>query len=439
MKSFYFAILTCLAFSTLSAQQVSFEEYDLDNGLHVILHQDNRVPTVMVNVMYHVGGKDEKEGKRGYAHFFEHLLFEGSKNIGRGEFMKIASAIGGNWNAFTTSDVTNYYIQLPSNKLEIGLWLESERMLHPVIDTVGVNTQREVVQEEKRLRYDNSAYGQLFAEVSDNMFQKHPYKITTIGLLEDLASGQLEDFQFFRDTYYVPNNAALVIAGDIDIDKTKKLVEDYFAEIPKGEPISRQKVVEDPITQTINDTFYDPNIQIPAIVLAYRTPGEKEKDAYALQMLSTYLSDGKSSVLYKKLVDKKKMALQVAAFNQAQEDYSVFAVFALPVGDTGLEDLKKEIDAEIVKVQNELISERDFQKLQNIIENDFVTSNSSVQGIALSLADYWMFYGDTNLINSEIDIYQSITREDLQRVAREYLNNNQRLELEYLPKPAESK
>jgi len=439
MKSIYLMLLACLLAVSVNAQQVSFEEYDLDNGLHVILHQDNRVPTVMVNVMYHVGGKDEKAGKRGYAHFFEHLLFEGSENIGRGEFMKIASSNGGNFNAFTTSDVTNYYIQLPSNKLELGLWLESERMLHPVIDTVGVKTQREVVQEEKRLRYDNSAYGMLFAKVSDNMFQKHPYKVTTIGLLEDLASGKLEDFQFFRDTYYVPNNAALVIAGDIDIEKTKKLVEDYFGEIPKGKPITRQKIVEDPITQTIKDTYYDPNIQIPAVVLGYRTPGEKERDAYALQMLSTYLSDGKSSVLYKKLVDDRKMALQVAAFNQAQEDYSVFAIFALPVGETSLEDLKKEIDAEIVKVQNELISEKDFQKLQNIIENDFVTSNSSVQGIALSLADYWMFYGDTNLINSEIEIFRSLTREDLQRVAREYLNTNQRLELEYLPKSAESK
>lgn len=432
-------LLACLLAVSVNAQQVSFEEYDLDNGLHVILHQDNRVPTVMVNVMYHVGGKDEKAGKRGYAHFFEHLLFEGSENIGRGEFMKIASSNGGNFNAFTTSDVTNYYIQLPSNKLELGLWLESERMLHPVIDTVGVKTQREVVQEEKRLRYDNSAYGMLFAEISDNLFQKHSYKVTTIGLLEDLASGKLEDFQFFRDTYYVPNNAALVIAGDIEIEKTKKLVEDYFGEIPKGKPITRQKIVEDPITQTIKDTYYDPNIQIPAIVLGYRTPGEKERDAYALQMLSTYLSDGKSSVLYKKLVDDRKMALQVAAFNQAQEDYSVFAIFALPVGETSLQDLKKEIDAEIVKVQNELISEKDFQKLQNIIENDFVTSNSSVQGIALSLADYWMFYGDTNLINSEIEIFRSLTREDLQRVAREYLNTNQRLELEYLPKSAESK
>ncbi len=243
----------------------------------------------------------------------------------------------------------------------------------------------------------------------------------------------LEEFQAFNKKFYTPNNAVLVVAGDIDIAKTKKMVKDYFGPIPRGEEIVRKFEKEDPITETINEKAYDPNIQIPAVVAAYRTPGFKEKDAYVLDMLSTYLSDGKSSKLYKKIVDDKKMALQVGAFNISQEDYGMYILYGLPLGENSLESLITEIDEEVVKVQNELISEKDYQKLQNKFENQFVNSNSSVEGIANSLARYYMLYGDTNLINNEINIYRSITREEIQNVAKKYLNPNQRLILEYLP------
>lgn len=416
-----------------SAQEVEFEEYDLDNGLHVILHQDNSAPVVTTAVMYHVGGKDEDPEKTGFAHFFEHLLFEGTKNIERGEWFKIVSSNGGNNNANTTMDRTYYYEVFPSNNLELGLWLESERLLHPIINQIGVDTQKEVVQEEKRLRVDNSPYGKVFEQVSKNLFKKHPYRWTTIGSLEHLATATLDDFKRFNEIYYIPNNAALVVAGDIDIAETKNMVQDYFGPIPKGTPIERKTYVEEPITETIKATFNDPNIQIPLILLAYRTPAQTERDAYILDMVSTYLSDGPSSKLYKKMVDEKKMALQVLAFNVAQEDYSSYIVGALPVGENSLEVLKGEIDEEIEKIKTELISERDHQKLINKFENDFVSSNSSIQGIANSLARNYMLYDDINLINTEIDIYRSITREEIKEVANKYLNVNQRLELEYLP------
>lgn len=423
----------------LHAQQVSFEEYDLDNGLHVILHQDNSAPVVTTSVMYHVGAKDEESDKTGFAHFFEHLLFEGTENIERGEWFKLVTSNGGSNNANTTQDRTYYYENFPSNNLELGLWMESERLLHPIINQIGVDTQKEVVQEEKRLRYDNSPYGQWSIVVAENLFKNHPYRWQTIGSLEHLASATLDDFKRFNEIYYVPNNAVLVVAGDIDIAKTKKMVEDYFGPIPRGADIVRKTYKEEPITETIKTKFYDPNIQIPLLMMAYRTPGQTERDAYVLDMISSYLSSGQSSKMYKKIVDEKKMALQVFAFNNSREDYGSYIVGALPVGENTLPDLMKEIDEEIVKIQNDLISERDYQKLQNQFENNFVNSNSSVSGIANSLARYYMLYDDTNLINTQIDIYRSITREEIREVARKYLNPNQRLELEYLPEQKESK
>ncbi|GAA4273497.1 pitrilysin family protein [Aquimarina gracilis] len=434
MKNKFYTIACGLMMTAfVGAQEVKYTEYDLDNGLHVILHQDNTAPVVTTSVMYHVGGKDRTEGRTGFAHFFEHLLFEGTKNIERGKWFEIVSSNGGKNNANTTQDRTYYYEVFPSNNLELGLWMESERMLHPVIDQKGVDTQQEVVKEEKRLRYDNSPYGQILPVLGKNLFNVHPYKDPNIGYMKDLDAATLEDVIAYNKKYYVPNNAVLVVAGDIEIDKTKQLVKDYFGAIPKGEDIVRNYPKEEPITTQINAKAYDPNIQVPAATIAYRTPGFTERDAYVLEMISTYLSDGKSSKLYKKMVDKQKQALQVGAFNIGQEDYGMYLVFALPVGEVPLETLVTEMEEEVAKVRDELISEKDYQKLQNKFENQFVNSNSSVEGIANSLARYHMLYGDTSLINKEIDIYRSITREEIKEVANKHLKPNQRAVIDYLP------
>jgi len=439
MKKCLFLLATfVLAGFTVSAQEVKFEEFNLENGLHVILHQDNTAPVITVGIMYDVGGKDHGDNgnpeRTGFAHFFEHLLFEGSKNIARGEFFKIVSSNGGSNNANTSQDRTYYYEIFPSNNLALGLWLESERLLHPVIDQIGVDTQNEVVKEEKRLRMDNSPYGSILPAIGESLFKVHPYKDKNIGEMEHLDASTLDEFKAYFKKYYVPNNAVLVIAGDIDTKKAKKLATYYFKDIPRGEDVVRNFPKETPITETINAKAYDTNIQIPAIIASYRMPGFKERDAYVLDMISSYLSGGKSSVLYKKLVDEQKQALAVQAVNVGQVDYNIFALFALPLGDVSLDTLLAEIDEEIVKMQNELISERDYQKLQNQFENRFVNANSSISGIANSLARYYMLYGDVNLINNEIDIYRSITREEIQAVTKKYLNPNQRVELEYLPK-----
>lgn len=438
MRKFLFAASYLMLVSLFTyAQKVDFELYTLDNGMDVILHQDNTAPVVITAVMYHVGAKDEQPDRTGMAHFFEHLLFEGTKNIERGEWFKIVSANGGSNNANTTDDRTYYYEIFPSNNVELGLWMESERLLHPVINQIGVDTQNEVVKEEKRLRVDNQPYGNLLAEIKKLIFNKHPYKGTTIGEMEHLDAATLEEFQAFNKKFYAPNNATLVVAGDINPSEVKQMIDKYFGPIPRGEEIIRKRVEEDPITEVRKGTAYDANIQIPAIVAAYRTPSQKDRDSYVLNMISTYLSEGKSSVLYKKLVDEKKMALAVQAVNISQEDYGTYALFALPLGDVQLSTLLAEIDEEIEKIKTDLISERDFQKIQNQFENNFVNSNSSIAGIAGSLATYHVLYGDINLINNEIDIYRSITREEMREVAKKYLNKNARVELEYLPKKDE--
>lgn len=419
--------------TAMNAQQIKFEEYDLPNGLHVILHQDNSAPVITTGVMYHVGSKDEVKGRTGFAHFFEHLLFEGTPNIKRGEWMKIVASNGGQNNANTTSDRTYYYETFPSNNEQLGLWMEAERMRHAVINQIGVDTQREVVKEEKRMRMDNQPYGNLLTAILNNLYTNHPYHWPTIGSMEDLNAAKLDEFLDFYKKYYVPNNATLVVAGDLKPEQTKKWIAEYYGSIPKGEVFPKNFTKDAPITQEKEVTVTDVNIQLPAYVFAYRTPSNKEKDAYALQMLSTYLSNGKSSVLYRKLVDQDKKALAVQAFNLGMEDGGVFAFFTIPMGTTTKATLQSDIDSEIKKLQTELISQEDYQKLQNQFENQFVNSNSSIQGIASSLATYNVLMGNTNLINKEIDIYRSITREDLKKAAEKYLNSNQRVIINYIP------
>jgi len=436
MKKTIMAISTALLLGGVAtAQKINFEEYDLDNGMHIILHQDNSAPVVITSVMYHVGSKDENPNKTGFAHFFEHLLFEGTKNIKRGEWFNIVTANGGVNNANTSDDRTYYYEVFPSNNLELALWMESERLMHPVINQIGVDTQKEVIKEEKNSRYDNQPYGKIIQAVKENLFINHPYRWTTIGSTEHLNSAKLEDFKAFNEKFYIPNNAVLVVAGDFEQKQATEWIQNYFGPIKKGAEIKRETFVEKPITETIKATHIDPNIQIPMLVTAYRTPSMKTRDARVLDFISSYLSDGKSSKLYKKIVDDQKKALQIGAVSFNQEDYGMYILYGLPMTNFTNEDLLKEIDEEIVKIQTDLISEKDYQKLQNQFENQFVNENSSVEGIAENLAKYYLLYGDISLINTDIGIYHSITREEIRAVAKKYLNPNQRLILDYIPTP----
>ncbi len=435
MKKQLLSTLTALSTALLGwGQNIQFVEYTLPNGLHVILHEDHSTPIVAVSVMYHVGSKNERPDRTGFAHFFEHLLFEGSENIARGEFDDYISRAGGYNNANTSYDRTYYYEVLPSNQLALGLWLESERMLHAKVEQVGIETQRQVVKEERRQRIDNQPYGRLLEETMKRLYSVHPYQHSIIGSMEHLDAAQEEDYvQFYKD-FYRPDNAILSIAGDIDIEQTKRLVEIYFADIPRGKGIIyRPNIEEPPLAREVRDTVYD-NVQLPAVVLAYRIPAQGTPDYYAVQMLSTLLSQGESSRMQKRMVNEEQKALAAGSFPLALEDPGPNIMYA--IANIGIDpaDLEASMNAIIADVQENLISEREYQRVLNQIENDFVTSNNTVAGIAESLANYKMYFGDANLINTEIERYRKVTREDIQRVARQYFSPNSRVVLYWLPR-----
>lgn len=434
-KKAFLLVISLLAFTLTNAQnRIDFTEYDLDNGLHVILHKDNSTPIVAVTISYHVGSKNENPERTGFAHFFEHLMFEGSENIGRSEFDKIAMNAGASLNANTSFDRTFYYLLLPSNQLELGLWMESERLLHLRIDSIGVETQRSVVKEERKQSYDNRPYGTLMEKTFSTAFSEHPYRWMPIGSAESINNATLEEFMEFHSVFYVPNNATLSIAGDIDVESTKKLVQKYFGDIPRGtKEIYRPDIVEPVKTAEVRDTVYD-NIQLPAVVQAYHIPAKGTPDYYALSMLTTLLSDGESSRMTKSIVDKQQKAMFVGAFPFALEDPGLFLVFGIVNSGVAPDDFENAINEEIAKTQQEELSDREFEKLRNKIENDFISRNSTMAGIAESLSDYHMYFGDANLINTEIDRYLAVTKADIKRVANQYLTKENRVVLYYLPK-----
>lgn len=484
-KLFFSGLIALSAFTSLAQRKIDFVEYDLPNGIHVILHEERSTPIVAVSVLYHVGSKNENPDRTGFAHFFEHLLFEGSANIARGEYSELVEKNGGMLNANTSQDRTYYYELLPSNQLELGLWLESERLLHAKVENTGIETQRSVVKEEKRQRVDNQPYASFITEMFSRMFTKHPYNWVPIGSMEHLDAAQEEDYVNFYKTFYVPANATLSVAGDIDITQTKKWIDKYFGSIPKGQAINvyrdfinvsdaefekrygiakskfdakdfmnsknpeakkflatmSAKAIEIPrpakdtekLTGVIKDVVYD-NIQLPALFMGYKFPEQSHPDAYALSMLNEVLSGGSSSRINKTIVEKKEMATFAFSFNYGLEDAGVGIFAAIAANGVELDDIQKEFDAQIDQIKNELISQEEFEKVRNKIENDFVSSNASIAGIAENLANNHVYFGSANLVNNELQNYLKVTREDIQRVAQKYLTQDARVILHYLPK-----
>lgn len=469
--------------SSFAQQKIDYVEYDLPNGMHVILHEDHSTPIVAVSILYHVGSKNEKVGRTGFAHFFEHLLFEGSTNIDRGEYSELVEKNGGTLNANTSNDRTYYYELLPSNQLELGLWLESERLLHAKVDETGIETQRSVVKEEKRQRVDNQPYATFLTETFKRMFVNHPYNWVPIGSMEDLDAAQEEDYVNFYRTYYVPSNATLSIAGDLDIEQTKKWIAKYFGSIPAGQAINMYRDWENmseaafqskygvkksaftaenwnnpkdakakaavkkysamPIeikrpevysgeNKAMADTVYD-NIQLPALFITYPFPTQTDKDFFALEMMNEVFSSGSSSRLNKTIVEKKELAVQCFSFPFGMEAGGIGIFGAIAADGADLTELQNAFDAEIDRIQNELITEEEFQKIRNSIENDIIGSRS-MASVAEELANSYVYYGDAGRINTLLDKYMAVTREDIQRVAKMYLNNDARLILYYLLK-----
>ncbi len=478
--------LFLLACTSIWAQQkITYDAYDLPNGLHVILHEEHATPIVAVSVLYHVGSKNENPDRTGFAHFFEHLLFEGSAHIGRGEYSELVEKNGGTLNANTSQDRTYYYEVLPSNQLELGLWLESERMLHAKVDIKGIETQRSVVKEEKRQRVDNQPYGSFFTEMFKRVFTSHPYNWAPIGSMEHLDAAQEEDYVNFYKTYYVPSNATLSIAGDINIEQTKKWITQYFGTIPQGQAInlyrdfislsddafvaryniqksqfdaknfmasstpeakkiissylSKPCVIVRPqkdnqaITGVVKDTIYD-NIQLPALFMGFKMPNQTHPDTYALEFLNEVLSSGSSSRINKEIVEKRQLAQYAFSFNYGLEDAGIGIMAAIAPKEVALDTLLAAFDAQIAGIKSALISEEEFMKVRNKFENDIASSNASIAGIAENLADNHVYYGDANRVNTLLSNYLKVTREDILRVANTYLTQDNRVILYYLPK-----
>lgn len=477
-------LCSIMAFAGHSQREIEYLEYDLDNGIHVILHEEPATPIVAVSVLYHVGSKNEQTDRTGFAHFFEHLLFEGSANIERGEYSELVEKNGGTLNANTSQDRTFYYEILPSNQLELGIWLESERMLHANVDIEGIETQRSVVKEEKRQRVDNQPYASFITEMFSRMFKKHPYNWVPIGSMEHLDAAQEEDYVNFYRTFYVPANATLSIAGDIDIEETKAWIDKYFASIPKGEAINLYRDVEnltaeefvakykvdkskidlmnfntqkdasakelvkkysameidiprpekadEQLSGVVKDVVYD-NIQLPALFMGYRFPDQNHADYHALEMMNDVLSGGASSRINKNLVEKQQIAQFAFSFAYGLEDAGVGIFAAIAAQGKDLDSIQMAFDEQIDMIKSGLISEEEFEKIRNQYENQFISTNSTIAGIAESLADNHVYSGGAEKINTELSEYLAVTREDIQRVAKKYLTQDARIILHYLP------
>ncbi len=433
-KQFLLSCLMLFIGATAFAQSIQFEKYVLPNGLKVILHEDHSAPVVAVTALYHVGSKNEDTARTGFAHFFEHLLFEGSENIKRGEFDKYVTNAGGALNANTSQDRTFYYELLPSNQVDLGLWLESERMMHAKIEQIGVNTQREVVKEEKRQRMDNRPYGSFLNEMLKRAFKVHPYRWSPIGSMDHLNAAKLEEFIQFYKTYYVPNNCVLSIAGDFNKAELKEKIAAYFGSIPKGTiAINRPNIKEPALGGEVRDVIYD-NIQLPGVFQAYRAPKQGGDEYYAFNVLSTILSGGESSRMNKALVDKKQQAAAAQSVPFFNEDEGLFIALAIANMGVKIEALEQSMDTVINELKTELVGEREFQKVKNQITTQLVAGNATMAGIAESLANNEVYFGDANLINTELEKFNKVTRQDVLNVAKKYLNKDNRIVLYYLPK-----
>lgn len=403
---------------------LSFTEYDLPNGLHVILHENKAAPVVATYVLYHVGSKNERSDRTGFAHFFEHLMFEGSDNIPRKTIDKYISGAGGNLNASTSFDRTDYFFNLPANQLKLALWIESERMMHSRIDETGVETQRQVVKEERRMRYDNQPYGSMFEKLCGLVLKDTPYAWTPIGSTQYIDQATIEEFRGFWKQYYLPNNAVLAIAGDINVEETKKLVADYFGGIPKGPNPARPEVKVPEITEPRSLVVQEDKTPLPATLHAWVGCEETHPDSYALDLLATILADGRSSRLYRRLVDQEQVALAAQAMPILFEKAGVVGVFA--TGQRGVEiaQLDKLIDEEVEKVKAEGVTEEELNKALNQKENELANDNGSMHSRAKNLANAYMFHGGTEEVNKELDHYLAVKREDIQAVAKKYLMPN---------------
>lgn len=417
-----------------SFKPIKYEMEKLDNGLTVIYHVDKSAPVVTTVVHYNVGSHDENKNQTGYAHFFEHLMFEATDNIPRASIDKYVQEAGGELNAYTAFDQTVFHFSLPSNEIKLALWVESQRMRHLHVDEIGVETQRGVVTEELKMRTTNQPFGTLISKFCANMFPGSGYSWAVIGSEAHIKDAKISDFKAFYDNFYQPNNATLVIAGDIDINEVKKYVREYFGGLEKAPEPKRNDYKLQALTKEYRETVIDDKAPMTALFIGFQGPTLSDPDYYAASLLSDILASGESSRLYQRLVDKDQIAIESSFSPFVLRGVGALLVEAYIDQAHTAEQAEKVILEEINKVITNGVTDEELQKAKNIREASFVFEKKDLMGKAQDLARYQTFFGDASLINTELDKFLKVTKDDIVKAAKKYLATDKKVVLIYQPK-----
>ena len=414
--------------------KIQFQMMTLPNGLRVILSEDHSTPIVHLSVWYHVGSKNEKKGRTGFAHFFEHMMFKGSKNVEPEGHTSIVASIGGQSNAYTTDDTTVFWQTVPAHYLPLMMWLEADRMATLRIDDVAFRREREVVKEERRMRVENQPYGRLNEIIYDHAFTTHPYMHPTIGSMADLEAASVADVREFHDTYYVPENATVTIVGDFDSALALQLVSNYFGRVPKAlRPVPRDIPKEPVQTKERRDTVEEA-WPLPAVVVAHHITYDGHPDSYPLHIVSKILSDGQSSRITTELVYKQRLAVTAFGSGNLIEDPSLFYAVAIVQPGRTTAEAEQALIAELDKLTKEPVTAHELQRAKNQFARDYIIGRESNQEKALHLAHAAVLHNDINTADGEFDIFMNVTAADVQRVARTYFTQENRLVLTILSK-----
>ncbi|HEV3471502.1 MAG TPA: pitrilysin family protein [Pyrinomonadaceae bacterium] len=419
--------------STLTLPDVPIEEFALGNGLRVVLSEDHSVPVVSVVVYYDVGSRNEREGRTGFAHLFEHMMFQGSENVPKAGHFQYIFNNGGTMNGTTSSERTNYFETLPASQLPLALWLESDRMRSLKVTQENLDNQRDAVKEEKRLNYDNRPYSNAFLRLNELVYRNPANAHSTIGSMEDLDAATIEDVREFFRVYYAPNNAVLAIVGDFDPREARALVEKYFASIPPQPRPAPPDVSEPGEVAATYELYRDPFAQLPALMLGWKVPPRRTPDFYALSLASDLLLDGDSSRLYQRLVKGEEAVVAIQGGLGERRGPSTLYVFAIPKPGHATDEIRATIRDEVARLAAEGPTPAEMEKLRNTLLNDAVRGRQSTLYRAQRLAEFALYDGDPNLLNAEMERYLAVTPEDIKAAAARYLLTDNHSLLEVVP------
>ncbi|MCB9026708.1 MAG: insulinase family protein [Bdellovibrionaceae bacterium] len=448
MKSFFLLLLLLsqLAFANITdttnttntnsdyAKQVQFPvtKFKLDNGLEILVHEDFTTPLVSFNQWYRVGSRNEKPGMTGIAHFFEHLMFKGTPQFSSDDFENLIQSNGGTNNAFTTYDYTGYYVDLPASKIDLIFKIESDRMVNLIFNPVSIQSEREVVKEERRFRTENSVFGYMNEATFASVFKVHPYRWPVIGSMKDLNAVTLDQFKDFYRTYYAPNNSIVVIVGAVSAKKVKELADKYYAPIP-SQKLPELNIPPEPEQKGQRVVTLRKDVQNPYFAISYKTVGAGHKDQYALDLLSNILSEGTSSRLYKRLVYNEQLVSSINSYDYTPKDAGIFTVNATVKSDVDLNKAIKSVYSELYNLRNKTVTADELQKAKNQVIKSYVDSLKTISGKARALATNQILFGNYEVMFEDINKYLAVTEEDIQRVANTYLQPQRRSLIKVLP------